>query len=103
MICQSMGACCKREGVAFDATQCRERLIAELPRHLEAESPSGTYDPKLAAACLAEAKPRTTCGEVDDGSGTLEACRHVLHGTLAPGARCETTRPAVAITRWARS
>jgi hypothetical protein len=91
LTCQSLGACCDREGVAFDATQCRERIVAELPGSLEAESPGGTYDPKLAAACLAEAKPRTTCGEIDDSGGTLEACEHVLHGTLAPGARCETS------------
>jgi hypothetical protein len=89
LTCQSVDACCEREGVDFDATKCRERIIATLPGKLEADSPSATYDPKLAAACLAATKQRTTCGEVDDSRGTLEACRHVLHGALAPGARCE--------------
>ncbi len=67
------------------------KLRQHVPGSLEPESPEGTYDPKLAAACLAEAKPRTTCGEIDDSGATLEAYEHVLHGTLAPGARCETS------------
>jgi hypothetical protein len=91
LTCQSRAACCEREAVAFDATECRERVIAELPAALEAESPSATYDPKLAAACLAAATARTTCGEFDDSGGTMEACEHVLHGRLAPGAPCTTS------------
>jgi hypothetical protein len=91
LTCQSLAACCERENVAFDATQCREKIIAELPGQLKADAPGGKYDPKLAAACLAEAKPRTTCGEIDDSGGKLKTCEYVLHGTLAPGARCDTS------------
>ena len=46
------------------------KLRQHVPGSLEPESPEGTYDPKLAAACLAEAKPRTTCGEIDDSGAT---------------------------------
>lgn len=90
LTCQSRAACCERENVAFDATECQERVVADLLPSLEAESPSATYDPKLAAACLTAATSRVTCGEVDDDGGTMEACERIVHGKLAPGAPCET-------------
>ena len=91
LTCQSRAACCERADIAFDATECREEVIAELPAALEKDSPNGTYDPKLAEACLTAVKLRTTCGDVDDSGGAIEACEHVLHGKLAPGAPCQTT------------
>lgn len=82
--CDSLGACCQRQGHVFDAERCKARLSFELEDEFSENGPNTGYDAEAAAECLSGL--HVTCGKIEDGDSA--SCDRIFPGKLAPGTAC---------------
>lgn len=88
-VCDNIGACCDKEGYAYDQTKCKAVASTQYGT-LFKQSPNVEYDPQSAGNCIEAVKQAAAgCSTLDIDGG--QACLNVYRGKLPEGAECNSS------------